>query len=369
MLPPPWAPVLTDGRIVLRAHRPEDVPDLVDQCRDEATQRWTTVPVPYTTAHAADFVASRRAQWESGRHLSLAVEAGGRFLGTLDLRPTRDGAAEVSYILMPQARGRGTGEAALRLLLPWAFEALDLQVIHWQAAVGNWPSRRLAWRLGFGIESRVSGLISQRGRLLDGWIGSLRRGRPLRPDRDWYRPPAITGGPVMVRPVDGHDAESMAEACSDVETQYWLPLLPAPYTLADARDHLLGIAEDQAGGRALYWAVTAAGGDGRMLGEIGLQVRRHEAEVGYWTHPVGRRRGLTTAAVRLVARHALLPEADGGLGLSRVMLRAAEGNLGSQSIARRVGFRHTGTDRDGELLRDGTVLDMLRFDLLAEECP
>ncbi len=166
----------------------------------------------------------------------------------------------------------------------------------------------------------------------------------------------------------------MAVACSDPLTQHWLPLLPSPYTVARAHEHLFQITDDRASGRTLHWAVSASGTDPAttaLLGEIGLHidVREGTAEVGYWAHPQGRGRGLTTAAVRLATRHALLPVEDGALGLRRVLLRAAAGNPASQRVALAAGFTRSGVDRDGERLRDGTVQDMIRFDLLAAECP
>ena len=76
---------------------------------------------------------------------------------------------------------------------------------------------------------------------------------------------------------------------------------------------------------------------------------------------------MTTAAVRLVSRHALAPAADGGLGLERLVLQAAEGNAASQRVAQKAGFTRVGTDRRAERLRDGTRMDFARCDLLAEE--
>jgi RimJ/RimL family protein N-acetyltransferase len=74
-----------------------------------------------------------------------------------------------------------------------------------------------------------------------------------------------------------------------------------------------------------------------------------------------------TEALRLAARHALLPLDVGGLGRPRLVLRAAAGNEASRRVAERAGFRRTGLDRRAELLGDGTVDDLVRFDLLPEE--
>src|SRR3954447_26713398 len=143
MDPGPWAPTLTDGVVTLRAHRPDDVDAVVAQCRDPLMQRWTTVPVPYERSHAEEWLVSREHEWRQGTFLAFAVETDGLFCGSVDLRPDGERGASVGYGLGPWARGRGVLDRALRMLLPWGFEALDLEVVHWQAVAGNWASRRL----------------------------------------------------------------------------------------------------------------------------------------------------------------------------------------------------------------------------------
>jgi RimJ/RimL family protein N-acetyltransferase len=256
----------------------------------------------------------------------------------------------------------------LRLLLPWAFETLGLDVVHWSAVAGNWASRRVAWSVGFRVEGTVRGWLPLRDDRADAWIGSLRRGDRLLPAHPWLSAPVIVLDGLRLRPHRPGDAVRIAEACSDPVTQHWLAQLPRPYGADDARAHLEQVREDAAAGRALFWAV-ADPRDDRLLAEVGLfglgVPAPRACEVGYWTHPDARGRGVMTAAVRAAARHALLPEPDGGLGLERVLLRAAEGNAASRAVAVRAGFLASGRDRRAELLRDGSVADLLRFDLVA----
>lgn len=377
---PPWAPTLSDGVVTLRAHRPQDVPDVVAMCSDPQTVRWTTVPHPYGRAEGEAFVGSRRAQWESGRCLAFAVEdPQGRFAGTIDLRP--DGtAAEVGFGLAPWARGRGLASRAVRLACAWGFAEAGLEVVHWRAAVGHWAGRRVAWACGFRVEGRVRGLLRVRDehpdgvwtvRRCDAWVASLRRGEPMTPGHTWLTPPVLVDGTVRLRPHREDDVQRMVQACTDAVTQAWLPDLPAPYTAVNAQAHLEEIRGHHADGVSLYWAFTPPGQD-VLAGEVGLfglspLGETHSVEIGYWTHPEARRRGLTTAAVRLAVRHALLPQDVGGLGANRALVRAADGNVASQRVAVKAGLRPCGRDREVELLRDGRVCDLLRYDLVARE--
>lgn len=369
----PAPPLLTSAGLRLRLHHQGDVDGVLEQCDDVLTRRWTSVPVPYTRQHAAEFVLDRVPRgWREGDFLALAVEVDGRFAGTVDLRPDGAGAADIGFGLAAWARGRGVMASALRLLLPWAVETLALEVVHWQGAVGNWPSRRVAWALGFRLEGTVRSYGHQRGGRHDVWLASLTKAElaDLTPRHRWLELPELTGERVLLRRHRPEDAARVTQACAHASTQHWLPDLPSPYTLVDAIGYLTSREEEHASGRGLYWCV-ADPDDDRQLAEVGL-MRLHgdpprKAEIGYWTHPEERGRGVMTEAVRLVARHALLPTDVGGLGLERVSLRAASGNVGSRRVAEGAGFTASGVERRGERLRDASLDDFVVYDLLADE--
>jgi RimJ/RimL family protein N-acetyltransferase len=182
----PLAPELTDGSdLTLRCPRPDDVDDMVLQCRDPEFQLWTTVPVPYHEVDAHEFLKRVAEGWRT--HVAtFAIVYEGRFAGSVDLRFDGVGGAEVGFGLGPWARGQGVMSRALRLALVWGFELPGVEVVHWKAQVGNWRSRRIARRCGFRMEGTVRGLLEQRGDRRDGWIGSLRRGDPMAGQPDDY---------------------------------------------------------------------------------------------------------------------------------------------------------------------------------------
>jgi RimJ/RimL family protein N-acetyltransferase len=179
-LPP--APELRDGPdLTLRCPLPDDIDDIVAQCRDPEFQRWTSVPVPYDKTNAQEFLERVVQEWRANV-ATFAIVHEGRFAGSVDLRFDGVGGAEVGFGLGPWARGKGVMSRALRLALAWSFELPGVEVVHWKAQVGNWPSRRVARRCGFRMEGAVRGLLEQRGERRDGWIGSLRCGDPLTGD-------------------------------------------------------------------------------------------------------------------------------------------------------------------------------------------
>lgn len=307
---------------------------------------------------------------------TLAVELDRRRAGQVSLTPDGRGAASISFALAPWARGRGAASAAVRLYLAWAFEHWaragegGLDVVHWRGVVGDWPSRRVAWACGFTVEGRVRGLLEHDGRRRDAWIGSVRADDDLRPANRWLEVPVVELGDVVLRPYGPDDVPRVTQACSAASTRAWLPALPAPYTEQDAREFVESREESHSRGDGVHWAVAGAG-DGVLLGAVSVTGlaggTSRGGEIGYWTHPDARGRGVMTTAVRAAARHGLHTVADGGLGLERVLVRAAAPNAASRRVAEKAGFVEVGRDRRAERLADGRVVDFVRYDLLAGE--
>jgi RimJ/RimL family protein N-acetyltransferase len=353
------APTLTDGVVTLRAHRADDARGSYEQCQDPLSQRWTTVPVPYTSEMATSFVTELMpAGWIEDREWGFAVEHDGRYAGTMSLRPEGDGRAEIAYGSHPRVRGAGVTERALRLLLAWGFEERELRSVIWWAHRGNWASRKLAWRLGFSCDGTLRQWLPQRGELRDAWVGTLQRGEPREPRTTWLDCPVLGAGGVRLRPWRADDADRIVEACRDERTAHWLGRLPRPYTRADAETYLHDREEVLASGSAVGWAVADAGSD-ELVGSLAVfDLDGHQGEVGYWTHPDARGRGCMTAAVGLAVGHA-----REGLGLRRLTAVAAVDNTASRHVIEANGFALVGIERASTRIRTGFT-DTAAYDLL-----
>jgi RimJ/RimL family protein N-acetyltransferase len=363
MTAPLAAPTLTDGVVTLRAHRPDDVPRMVEQCRDPVSIAWTTVPVPYAAADAEQYgLQVMPAGWADGSEWGFAVEVEGRYAGTVSLRDEGPGRAELAYGSHPDVRGTGTILRALRLLVEWGFAELDLETIVWQAFTGNWPSRKVAWRLGITVEGTLRRYLPQRGDRRDAWVGTLLKDDPREPRSTWLEVPVLEGDGFRLRPIREDDAPRIHEGTAEPETQRWLGHKPAPYTLDAARTYVQRRRELEATGQCVTWAI-ADPDDDRILGTVlwfnwtaGI-----ECEVGYWVHPDARGRGLATRAARLVVGHVFET-----LEVRRVTAFAAADNLASRRVIEALGFRLYGVERYGAWVRDDHV-DMALYDVTASE--
>jgi RimJ/RimL family protein N-acetyltransferase len=175
-------------------------------------------------------------------------------------------------------------------------------------------------------------------------------------------PTTLAAGSLLLRPPEERDVPAIVEACQDVEIARWIPV-PVPYTEDHARQFVAERPErwNDADRGEMTFAVTDAVDD-RLLGMIGLHARDSTMrEIGYWTAPWARGRGVTTAAARMVCEFAF-----DVLGLQRIEWWAGVGNDGSWRVVEKLGFTREGTCRS-RLPHRGERLDAWVGGLLAGE--
>lgn len=361
-------PVLTDGVVTLRAHTTDDVELLYEVSQDPEALRWTSIPLDNTRADSLWFATEiMRIGWEEKDFRGWVIEATddtgvAKYAGQIDVRGRP--IADVGFVLHPWARGRGFMKRALELATNWAFSEGGVEIIHWRAHVGNEASLRVAWAAGFNLTGTLPGFLYERERVLDVWAGYLRFGDMPGPKTTWHDSPVIESGNLRLRPYRHEDASRLVEACTDERTRQWLAILPSPYTAASAREFVDSRVWNAAMGSRISWAVAdrktdALIADIAIFGMDGLDPLG--GEIGYWTHPDARGRGVMSEATRLVIQHAFGP-----MQMRRLALIAATGNTASNRVAVNAGFSLIGTETRAEPLGDGTFADVNVYELFPE---
>ena len=360
---PLCVPVLSDGVVTLRAHTPADTDALVEMGNDAEMRRWTSIPVPNTREMSEQYAFTVVPRgWEDGARRGWAIEVEGRFAGNIDIRETP--IAEIGFALHPSARGRGVMARAVRLAVDWALSEGGVEIVHWRSHVGNEASLRVAHQTGFTLHALIPGLLHERGQVIDAWTGSIRFGDSPLPITSWAESTVLESDRLRLRPFTEADIPRIVEACSDQVSRHFLAGLPHPYTPAIARSYLADCVWQAAIGAKATWAVADRQTD-ELLGNIAvmdmLGINPTSGEIGYWTHPAARGRGIMTEATKMIVRHALDPD---GLDRRRLVLYAAADNPASNAIAVAAGYTRYGTQRAAERLGDGSFDDLHGYELL-----
>ncbi|MBC7375309.1 MAG: GNAT family N-acetyltransferase, partial [Frankiales bacterium] len=308
---------ITAGRLQLRAWQPGDEAEMAALLDDPDVGRWTPHPFPYLLSDAAERLAGDAAHWAAGTRAELGVRDAttGALLGIVGLYRMTATDAEVGWATAATARGQGVAVEAVAALCRWSFGALGLHRLEAQVAAGNWGSRRVAEKAGFILEGTRRRAVIPGGRG-DCWLYGRLPGDPQADTAALPAYPDVTDGVVTLRRWRSADAPDVTRACADDQIARWLPV-PVPYTAEAGRGYVEDVVVAQwADGSAANVAVVDAR-TGQLLGAIGLTLRGGLGEVGYWTAPWARGRGVATRACRLHTGWAMEV-----LGLPRVELLA-----------------------------------------------
>jgi len=141
----------------------------------------------------------------------------------------------------------------------------------------------------------------------------------------------------------------------------WMPWPDPSRTVGDTREFIRESARrnrDDDGFIAGIWHMGRLAG---VIGYHGIDRPDRSTSIGYWLAAGYQGKGLMTGACRVLADHAF-----NELGLNRVEIRCATGNIKSRAIPERLGFTNEGTLRQVQWLHDRFV-DLVVYGMLAQE--
>jgi RimJ/RimL family protein N-acetyltransferase len=173
-------------------------------------------------------------------------------------------------------------------------------------------------------------------------------------------PVELTAGPVLLRRWRPDDVDAVWAALQDPETRLWNG--GGVTSRADAAG-LVARRADWSSGDHASWAVVDA--EGGVLGSVSvhsIDPVQSDAEIGYWTVPAARGRGVAAMAVDAACRWVF-----GTLPVDRIELCHAVENAASGRVAEKAGFTFEGRLRRSYRYGDGVKHDELLWARLSDD--
>jgi RimJ/RimL family protein N-acetyltransferase len=176
-----------DEQLVLRPWREDDAATVRTAFACPDIQRWHLRRMD-SDGEARAWIAGWAKRWEDETDASWAIveDRDGQPVGQVGLRTVllSDASAQLSYWVLPGARGTGIAGRAVRALTRWAFDSLGLNRLFLLHSTANLASCRVAGKASFGVEGTLRGSMLH----VDGWHDVHMHAR-LRTDTDW--PPKL----------------------------------------------------------------------------------------------------------------------------------------------------------------------------------
>jgi ribosomal-protein-serine acetyltransferase len=174
------ANTLSDGHLLIRSFRAEDIDPMYEAVRESITEVSPWLPwchPDYRIEDASAFIMSRDDAWRDKGEYGFAVcdVKTGKFLGGVGISQVNQTykCANLGYWVRSSCTGRGVASSAARLAARFGLEELSLQRIEILVATGNQASQRAALKSGAVREGVLRKRLLINGQQQDAVVYSL----------------------------------------------------------------------------------------------------------------------------------------------------------------------------------------------------
>lgn len=148
----------------------------------------------------------------------------------------------------------------------------------------------------------------------------------------------------------------------DSERNYmseWLPFTDYTVEISDTQKYINSLIAN--GTNTLTFCILHNNSFAGLVGFKDPDYDNKKTEIGYWLSEKHQHKGIITRSCRKLIEFAFTE-----LDMNRIQLKVATENVKSKKVALRLGFKHEGIERDGELHKSGFV-DLDVYSLLKKE--
>ncbi|HET7480658.1 MAG TPA: GNAT family N-acetyltransferase [Rubrobacteraceae bacterium] len=164
-------PRLETDRLVLRKMRLEDADAMFDYASDPEVTRYVIWPTHRTMEDSRAFLELTVSNYATGEGFDWGIVYKGdeKFIGTCGFvsRSPEHARAEVGYVISRRYWGRGLTAEALRAIIRFGFERMELNRIEARCIAGNTASARVLEKAGMTCEGTLRERERIQGKLRD----------------------------------------------------------------------------------------------------------------------------------------------------------------------------------------------------------
>lgn len=175
-------PTLETQRLLLRPMRMSDARDLFAYASDPLVSRYVLWDTHKTLWQSRQFLRQARRQYRKGLPASFAIvlRDSGRMIGTIGFMwvNPEHGSAEVGYSLNRDYWNQGLTTEALRAVVAFGFDVLQLHRIEAQHDTENPASGRVMAHVGMRYEGTLRQRLRNKGRYVDVALYAILRNDP-----------------------------------------------------------------------------------------------------------------------------------------------------------------------------------------------
>ena len=161
-------PKMESDRLVFRAIKKTDLNDIYEYSSDPKTSKYLAWEPHKDIEHTKQFIEIILAKYKSGEYNDWALVAkdSGKMIGTCGFTKidNENNSVEIGYIINPKFWGNGYATEAVKRILQFAFEELNVNRVEAKFMFGNEASLAVMEKSGMKLEGYLRDAIFVKGR-------------------------------------------------------------------------------------------------------------------------------------------------------------------------------------------------------------
>ena len=137
-------------RLLIKTPEIDDKFELTQLINDKDVIKWLSeIPFPYTLSHAEEFIERSRERVLKQESYNFMIFQDKKMIGGIGLSEFNNKSCQVGYWLGKKYWGNGFATEALKSILDFGFDQLNLEKIYAAYKIGNEGSIRVLTKCGF----------------------------------------------------------------------------------------------------------------------------------------------------------------------------------------------------------------------------